>query len=113
MPDQWKKSYLGAAARAEVAAYFTKCLLLLDARKLDEAEHCLSRGRWRSAVDLSAVPTRVVDATDGLCADAVGLIEYGNTEAINRVVSRIIALWQIGAMPALVTQVAAADHQMA
>jgi hypothetical protein len=110
MAEDWKKSFQGAAARAEVDAYFTKCLLLLAAKRIDEAEHCLSRCRWRSAVDLTAVPSVVVDATDGLCADAVGLIEYGNPEAIERVVRRILALWQITAVPAWTPASSSADQ---
>ena len=97
MEEDWKKSYQGAAARAQVDAYFKACMRLVDSERIDEAEHRLSRSRWRATVDLSAVPSGVVDTTDVLCADAVGLIEYGNPEAINGVVRRILSLWQSGA----------------
>jgi hypothetical protein len=97
MAEEWKKSFLGAAARAEVDAYFNKCLRLVDSCRMDEAEHLLSRCRWRFAVDLTGVPKSVVDSTDGLCSDAVGLIEYGNVDAIGRIVRSILALWQVAA----------------
>jgi hypothetical protein len=112
MSDDWKKSFQGAAARAQVEAYFTRCERLVEARNLDEAEHCLSRGRWRFALDLNAVPKPVVDATDGLCADAVGLIEYRNPEAINLVVRKILALWQVAATSAVPSEPSAADQLM-
>ena len=94
MTEEWKRSYRGAAARAQVDAYFRQCMRLVDSKRIDEAEHRLSRSRWRSSVDLTAVPSGVVDSTDVLCADAVGLIEYGNADAINDVVRRILSLWQ-------------------
>ena len=66
MPEQWKKTFLAAAARAEVDAYFTHCVGLLEAGELDEAEHKLSRSRWRAKVELSAVPDAIVNATDSI-----------------------------------------------
>jgi hypothetical protein len=91
----WSKSYRGAAARAEIGAYFDNCRRLLDDRRIDDAEHSLSRGRWRAAVDLSGVPSAVIDSTDGLCADAIGLCEYGDPGAIDGVLLKILDLWHM------------------
>ena len=38
----------------------------------------------------------MIDTTDGLCADAIGLCEYGNADAINRVVLKILDVWHMG-----------------
>ena len=72
----------------------------------------LSRSRWRSSVDLSAVPSGVVDSTDILCADAVGLIEYRKHTAVELPYGRKRAL-EIATTLALEPEMMLLDEPMA
>jgi hypothetical protein len=90
----WKTTFVTSATRSQVVSHFMGCLRFVEGQMLDDAERCLSHRHWRAEVDLTGVPLDVVDATDSLCARAVGLIEYGDAARIADIIVRILELWQ-------------------
>jgi hypothetical protein len=91
-PD-WKTTFIAAAARFKVASHFLRCLRLIDAGMLEEAERCMARDAWRKGVDLTGVPPEVVEKTEALCSRARGGMEHGNAEALGETVDEIVDLW--------------------
>jgi hypothetical protein len=91
--QDWKTTFIAAAARHHAASHFSRCLRLLDARMLEEAKLCLARDAWRTGLDLTGVPPAVLDRTEELRRTALDLLGRGDTEPVGDMVDELVDLW--------------------